>query len=472
MKAVASDGAITTRPRDLELFLELAGWVAPKLATPTYHGFIGWLGTWLESEGVDVLSRLIPLDHPRQLAAESAVIAWLKKPPSVREIQVRRSDTIERSVDWVDTWVRSEGPIPYPYTLRGREAVEPKRVVSALQGLASGWSAVLKLFPENAKRRDRASALDQVSQSGPFRAYTIAEDRLLRSPRLGSEMVANAVRNALGIMGLSLARDPEQERDNLGRACQELYHRLKAKNLNDLLEVSVRLAIARAALSANQEDHVTPGSGWKLDALARPKGKEGKPVMVLRAGDLTCVIAKRKPVHAGKPVEDTLSLAGRGLGLNTQGNQPDVVLTFSLVGTDRQITVLGDAKRNASSDGQLYLSKSLELAAVYAVSYREAMKLRFSDKADVAFEGPVMPAMTLFMLQMPLSEPLDADTLIAGFRGDTSTDRGTPRQASWLAGFALDRHFVPGAPSPVLAAWLGHLGRQALRYLLSTGSPP
>ncbi len=238
-----------------------------------------------------------------------------------------------------------------------------------------------------------------------------------------------------------------------------------AGNIDTLLEVSTALSIARAGTQADREDWPT-SVPWKLESV--DDGDASYPAIRLRSGGLICEIAKGTPRvltsdGSRAKVADLLSAwADETLPSNhsgkARGRQPDIVVMFWLESQPgRCAFVLADAKRNATRDGETYLRASLDVAATYLMSFGYRMGLTLPGLDGGAITTALKPAVTIFCRQ---STGRNAQSATAVLRTDT--------HAPVVMAFDLEQHFSPAMRpwhSPVLAAWLGSLGRQAIRIL-------
>lgn len=435
---------------DIDLFVDLSCWVAPHLPDPGLWGLLSWLGAWLRPEALRSIRQLLPLDAPAHIAAEHLLAAYLRGAKGVARQASFDSDVVERSIDWPGTYSRSATRPPFPYLVR-EERLDPW-LDRALHSLAQQWGALLCVYDFG----ERGNALLVASGNRvPATPWSPAHTSRLRQGGRESRVLADAIAAALGFW--RLPSRPEE----VGGRIRELARRFAATadNVNDLLEVSVRLAVARAALEASASDYAQPDVPWHLRSLV-PRA-DRKPVIELGAGNLRCRITKGRPqtLERGRwrDCPDMLVGAGEHVGLKPTGNQPDVVLTFWLDGGSDVATVLGDAKRNVTGTGASYLAASVEVAAVYAVSYRRPLGLRFAEDGTSALTGPVLPAVTLFVRRgMARAQGAEQERLAAL--------RSLPPR-SWLECFDMDRDFPAGAPSVVIGAWMGAIGRQACAYL-------
>jgi hypothetical protein len=188
----------------------------------------------------------------------------------------------------------------------------------------------------------------------------------------------------------------------------------------------------------------------------------------LRSNNLNCEISKGTPyevVEGGsrRRIPDLLSpWADEALHVTgkprSRGRQPDLILAFWLESRPNNVVfVLGDAKRNATGDGEIYLRGALEVAATYLMSFGYRMGLQLPDRQGGPIVTALTPGVTIFCRQ---NAGRDAASAVALFRAD--------RALPVVMAFDLENHFSAGSRpwhAPVLAAWLGSLGRQALRVL-------
>ncbi len=455
-----------TVQHDVTWFVDQAAWLAPSLTVPTWGGFLGWMAQWLTPESTRRLRGLLPLDRPEQRDAETTLIAVLRS-----ELLNRRSDCwevhefAERNVDWAVTYATAETRPILQYRARVLVEAVDQDTRAALLSLAQGWEATLLAFGHRPEHADRAARLTDAVRAAGLRdsrgaAYLMRHERRLVVLGGVARQAAAAIRAALGIWGVRLDAKGNGLRQDLIALSTAFI--ADPRNVNDLLEVSVRIAIARAACNAAADD-LPDGVPWQM-ARRVDCSHSGKPRLLLQSGDMMCEISKGRPRLRRQGIEydavDRLISAGKALGLAPTGNQPDLVFAFwRIENPDRRIFALGDAKRNASGDGLNYVAASIEVAAVYCVSYGHVMHLELDDKG---FQGPIMPAMTLFTLQGAASELLDPANIAAKLR---RLDVATP----FVLTLDYRRHFGTEHGDGILAAWFGRLARQADRFLRMPG---
>jgi hypothetical protein len=92
---------------DIALFLEHAGWLAPRLPDSSWLGLLGWVGARLSPEAVDRLRGRLPLETSEQKTAEQAVVQRLQAGLASPQRRTRVSESIERNVDWTRTWAEA-----------------------------------------------------------------------------------------------------------------------------------------------------------------------------------------------------------------------------------------------------------------------------------------------------------------------------------------------------------------------------
>lgn len=92
---------------ELQLFVEQAGWLAPRLEDPTRLGVMTWLGRRLEPEARRRFAEHFPLSHPAQKRGEAGLCSLLSRSLVVHPTRLMRSDDVTRQIDWTETYARS-----------------------------------------------------------------------------------------------------------------------------------------------------------------------------------------------------------------------------------------------------------------------------------------------------------------------------------------------------------------------------
>ncbi|RYZ17920.1 MAG: hypothetical protein EOO70_00500 [Myxococcaceae bacterium] len=456
--------AVNEQDSDIALFLDHAGWLSPRLPDPSWLGVLAWVGSRLEPATAELLRRRLPLETSEQIAAEQAVVRRLSTGLSSMQRRLRVVENLERSVDWPRSWADALTHPPSVYYASETRPQPDLRLLGALCSLAWSWSCLLRTFGWRPEHQARAEQLDQARQAwrelGPRPYGNSEERRLLRLDR----PAALAIREAQQFWS---RRFGHQDAQNTLRRMAGWLREDDASNTDTLLELTSVVSIARAATLAPPEDHVVFGEPWRLDALTTMTHKY--PAMRLRAGDLICRLGKGVPrAPNGEVLPDRIGPVLDGLGLRSTGNQPDIVLSFHRASQpDRFVIAVADAKRNKKGDGTDYLRASVEVAMVYLVSYGHGLRASLGAGAKEQFTGAMLPGVTLFCRQgaghHDGQKKLDAQEQIAFWR----TAGGQGPRPPVVAAFDLT-HFGPHSDdwsAPVLSAWLGCLGRQALGSL-------
>jgi hypothetical protein len=469
---------------DVDLFVEQAIWLGPRLRDPSRLGVVNWLGQRLEPEARRALVQLFPLMHPVQVAAENAVCQLLARAIVVQHERVRRVDVVTRSVDWPATYANSFSGVrpPLPYLARLRHSMPDRACLNALATLAQSWSRVLELAaaaaPGGAHRIDLVEMRRSLLQSAitPHLARGLAPG--LFNPRHAARLRAlddvaavqvAAIEKACKFWSQLFGTNDTSDADRL-RSMGRFLHASDAENIDTLLEATVALSVARAAEQAERADWPTEQPWIMVNA---DDGAAKYPAIRLRSNDLNCEISKGTPFEVVKDgsrrkIADLLSPwadeALRATGKpRSRGRQPDLILAFWLESRPHRIVfVLGDAKRNATGDGEPYLRGALEVAATYLMSFGYRMGLQVPDRHGGPIVTALNPGVTIFCRQ---NTGRDAESAVALFRAN--------RPLPVVMAFDVEQHFAPSSQpwhAPVLAAWLGSLGRQALR-LLAAGDP-
>jgi hypothetical protein len=464
---------------DLDLFVKQAAWLGPMLRDPSRIGVLTWLGQRFDGNCRRSLLRHFPLMHPVQKQAEDALCALLSRAIVVQPFRLRSVSAAVRSVDWTATYTRGSGRErpPLPYLARIRDAIPDRSCLSALATLSYSWSKALSLIADS-DLCDRNARLDselrvrRLARAVPpqlARGLTpVAFDRrhALRLRSLDSTAAAqvDCLTEALGFWHGLFGGHAASDADALVRLVRTLQEDA-AENIDTMMEATVALSIARAATQAERPDWPTAGP-WTLESVDDPISKY--PVIRLKSGELLCEIAKGTPREIApdgskRRVTDLLidwandALPTTGKSRST-GRQPDVVLTFWLASRPAHIEfVLADAKRNAEGNGEEYLRDALEVAATYLMSFGYRMGLMLPSPAGGRITTTLTPGVTLFCRQ---GAGVTESKAIEVLRAD--------HQAPVVMAFDLEKHFSPTIDpwhAPVLAAWIGSLGRQAFKVL-------
>ncbi len=463
---------------DLELFVEQTTWLAPHLDDPSRFGVLTWLGRRLQPEARRRFAAHFPLSHPAQRRAEAGVCSLLGRSLVVHSPRLVKSDDVTRRTDWGETYARASVPMrpPMPFLTRERIAVPDRASLGALVSLARAWARCLELADtEDGPGREyqaRRQALGRAVAPQLVRGLTPApygrrHSILLR--RLDDRAAADvqSIEHALGFWSRTFSPSTPGDAETLV-TLSRLLGDADAQNIDTLMEATVAISIARAAIEADRPDWPTLFP-WSLVEVDDPRSMY--PVILLRSGDLMCEISKGTPQggvsgSAREKIADQLSpwadeaLPATGRA-RSSGRQPDLVVSFWFEGDPSKVVfALGDAKRNATGDGEGYIRAALEVAATYLMSFGYRMGLNHPGRHGGPYRTDLMPGVTLFCRQ---GTGRDAKAVIDQLRRDAGPV---------VMAFDLEQHMEPGSRpwrAPVLAAWLGSLGRQAVRAL---GEPP
>lgn len=471
---------------DLDLFVTQAGWLGPQLHDPSRIGVLTWLGRRFDGKCRRSLLRHFPLMHPVQEQAEDALCSLLARAIVAQPVRLRRVATVARSVDWTTTYTMASGRErpPLPYLARIRHSIPDRSCLSALATLASSWGKALALFADSDLSDTRSRSRCEVRIQRLARAVPpqlsrglspVAFDHrhALRLRALDDTAAAQVecVTDALGFWTALFGGSSASDSDVLSALVRTLSDD-DAENIDTLMEATVALSIARAAVQAEARDWPTH-EPWSIESVDDHASKY--PVIRLKSGALICEIAKGTPREttgdgSRRRITDLLSVwADEALPVTgkarSRGRQPDVVVTFWLASQPGcTMFVLGDAKRNADGDGELYLRDALEVAATYLMSFGYRMGLKLPSTAGGPIATALMPGVTLFCRQ---GAGRDASSAVDMLRSDT--------RAPVVMAFDLEKHFASATQpwhAPVLAAWLGSLGRQAVKALMISDSGP
>jgi hypothetical protein len=159
--------------------------------------------------------------------------------------------------------------------------------------------------------------------------------------------------------------------------------------------------------------------------------------------------------------------------VDPQDGQPDICLTFRHLETKASISVLGDAKRNATGSGTNYFRDGLRTATYYLSAFPHALGAEVVDAAPwsnddtEAFSGSIRPTVTLFFRQGVAEDK--------GFEAVDPDDRSEipPILACDIKGhFGLDDTGSNGERTPnedwsssFLTQWLECISGQAIEHL-------
>lgn len=432
----------TEAEEELDFFLELALWLAPRLADPTIEGLSVWLAHNVrDTHSKHILAQLLLLDHPVRKAGEEALIHVLASQLPCRVHVKTISRAAERNVDWPMTILQSAGQFPERFVLSSTATISDTRLKGALLYLAEVWHKQLATFglPEY---QARVNALRKALEPwfGTRYARTFftarAENRLMRIDAPRCQLIGRALR-------LLHTRLPTNESEFLG-AINEQYRLLRERIghmvrgeaiperkqrslLDNIFEVSTRLSIVRAAERA----------GFNASIRER-KGRA--PVFFLARGSLVCEVGKGPPWREDDtPHDDRLISLRTDAGLGSRPSEPDVVLKFFLAtGGSPSIFVLGDSKRNTrDTEGNWgYLRDSLDVAVAYQVAYGHLLQATLDPNVP-GVKTALTPSFTLFTryspaIQVPLQRKSTVQTI--AFR-DMQLGVGDSVNATFLAWF-------------------------------------
>ena len=452
--------------REIALFVDLAAWLTPTLQDPTWLGFVGWLEQWVDAASLEQIRFLLPLDTPEQRLAEEALALWLHGRNERRAPRRITSTRVERDVDWATSWSRS-GRMPVEeFVLDTAIPGRDPELESALASLGEAWAhllrstAVVEGHEKRARQLEVAIASLPRAPRVPFQPPHLAN--LRRFGRSGVA-VADILRRAMGFWSRPVVRSDEHLR-LLAQALASAS--LGTENVNDMLELTIRMAVVRAAVESGDADRPGAAGRWVVDPVrTRPRrtantGRD-KPQIRLRLGNLRCELTKGHPKDwKGRELDDVLVPVKQAAGRGASGHEPDLVIAvWDERAAERRVVLLGDAKRNASGDGRGYLGDSIDVAAYYTFSYGHLAGVELRGRT---VHSPVTPFVTLFSCQGLPEASLEPEALTARLR---ATDEPLP----FALALDLGRHFglAPDGSwdGTVLAAWFGRLVRLASRRL-------
>lgn len=474
---MSADPAADHASPDVALFVEQAAWLARHLGNSTPMGLLSWICSRLQDDVRRRWLRLFPLMHQDQESAEAALCEVLSMDLQRAAHSARDVESVDRRVDWTETFARSLDPARQPLRYRSSRQVpvRDRRTTAALLGLAQSWCRLLHLAADVAhgptergglvlRRRALELALTGHDRRHlGFSNYDVAVATRLKRGSPPELRLAVALERVSRLWSVWFA--PQTDADfTVLRTLAGSLRDADARNTDTLLEFTCAISLARAAVEAGADDWPS-GTPWRLVSADQPSSSY--PRLLLQSGELLCAISKgypRRPAAVGPPtkMKDATSawidavLPRRGQSRST-GNQPDLVLSFWLAGREAEaLFVLADAKRNVSGDGETYLRAAVDVAATYLLSYGHCMGLHVSQNG-AAPTTALAPGVTIFCRQ--------------GTRYDEPGAVEFLRRSDALPTvFALDvgQHFGLGrAPwsAPALSAWMGRLAGQALRSL-------
>ena len=409
--------------RDRALFVSQVGWMARKMGEAgevSLAEIVRWICTELskdrgEEDPEDTrefrrqLLRLLRLDSQEQKAAEEHLEEILGQSFHARSPRWRTTDTPGREVDWTETYRRSLTNQPTQYVSREFDKKPDRELMGALRQQARKWADLLRTSGKK-EHEDRAEKLEQARKQAiernpevrMRRTGTMTPPLLRRLRQKGPQ--AKKTSDALARVFVHQHTTPNEIVRTLDRSLETAEGWWNEEDAgkdsvwNRLLELSVLLAITQTADQSGT---------WTLRNLPDLQGTF-KATLKHSTEPVTLTVGKETPwndVFTG--MRGHMGLADQ---VEPQDSQPDICLTFSHSETDASISVLGDAKRNATGSGQNYFRDGLRTATYYLSAFPHALGAEvveatpWSEDNTEAFSGCIRPTVTLFFRQGVESE--------------------------------------------------------------------
>ncbi|WP_263835100.1 hypothetical protein [Salinibacter sp.] len=398
-------GQVNVR-KDRRLFVEQVGWLI-RTENANLSEIVRWICVQLsEQKDADdpedtrelrrLLVTLLRLDSQEQRHAEECLIRLLGNSFQTRSTQWKQTDVPGRNVDWSETYRRSPTSQPTQFISGYMEKQPDAELVGALRSQARQWRDLLKSSPIPGHEQ-RAEDLQDALDSHPFpneRSSGPLTPPLLNRLRRHGQNAEEAV-NAFSRVFATRKMRPERTVVVVTEAIDEAWNErdAEAKSVwNGLLEISVLLAITQTAGQSEQ---------WMSPQIDR----EGtfRATLKHETAPVTLTIRKKAPgTDVFRGMRNHMGLAGKR---NLQDSQPDICLTFRHSEKEAEISVLGDAKRNATGSGTNYFRDGLRTATYYLSAFPHALGAEvveatpWSEDNTEAFSGCIRPTVTLFFRQ-------------------------------------------------------------------------
>jgi hypothetical protein len=463
--------------RDRQLFVSQVGWMAREMEEARLVDIVRWICAHLtekseaeESEDTRELRRLLlkrlRLDSPEQKEAEERLADILEQSFQARSPKWKTRDVAGRDVDWTETYRRALTNQPTRFVSREIDRKPDKELMGALRYQARQWMGVLDASGTPG-HEERAEALRQAlaQNPGPEGQSTVPMSKPLLQRLRQKGPKARKTSDALARVFAHQHTRPDEIVSIVERAIDSAEgwwnERSAKKNTvwNRLLELGVLLAITQTAVQSAWEFHGSPDLQGTFEATLRHS-----------TAPMTLTVGKEAP---GEDVFTNMRKpAGLADGIDPQDSQPDVCLTFQHTETGRSISVLGDAKRNASGDGTGYFREGLRTATYYMSAFAGALQANFvsPDTWDGDYDGGkapsgvIRPTITLFFRQ-------NTDPSVFQEEGTAATAESPPP----ILACDLENHFglQNGQTeeeweewrSEFLERWLDHISDQTYDYL-------
>ena len=403
-------GQVNVR-KDRRLFVDQVGWLL-RSENANLSEIVRWICVQLsEQKDADdpedtrdlrrLLMTLLRLDSQEQKRAEKCLLGLLGDSFQTRSTQWKQTDVPGRNVDWSETYRRSPTSQPTQFVSGYTEKQPDAELMGALRSQARQWRDLLKSSPIPGHEQ-RAEKLQDALENHPLpneRSSGPLTPPLLNRLRQHGPKAEEAV-NAFSRVLATRKMTPERTVVVLTEAIDEAWNEqdAEAKSVwNGLLEISVLLAITQTADQSEQ---------WMSPQIDR----EGtfRATLEHETAPVTLTIGKEAPgtdVFTG--MRHHMGLADQ---VEPQDSQPDICLTFSHLETEASISVLGDAKRNATGSGTNYFRDGLRTVTYYLSAFPHALGAEvvdatpWSEDNTEAFSGCIRPTVTLFFRQGVESE--------------------------------------------------------------------
>jgi len=462
---------------DRQLFVSQVGWLARNMEDASLVEIIRWICKQLSeaqdrevSEDTRELRRLLleglRLDAPEQETAEECLAEILGKSFQARSPQWKTTDVPGRDVDWTETYRRALTNQPTRFVSREINRKPDTELMGALRYQARQWISIL----ETSDRQGHEQRADTLREA--LKQNSVPEERspspmtkpLLQRLRQQGPL-AKKTSDALSRVYTHQHTTPDNLVSIINQALREAegwWNESKASEnsvWNRLLELGVLLAITQTADRGEWELLGFPDLAETFKATLRHSRKP-----------MTLTVCKEAP---GPDVfTDMRNPAGMDPEDSAQDSQPDVCLTFRHTETGSSISVLGDAKRNATGDGTKYFRDGLRTATYYMSAFAGALQANFVSPdtwngdydGGKAPSGVIRPTVTLFFRQ-------NTDPSVFQEEGTAAAAESTPS----ILACDLENHFGlqngqnekdwEEWRSEFLERWLDHISDQAYDHL-------
>ena len=444
---------------DLRLFQHQVGWAAEEMRDRSLIELARWICVQIrrsDDEETQSLARLLihllRMDAPEQHRAEDALIDALQHRFYAQVPRRVLRDEPRRNVDWSDTYRRALTGTPTTFVSQEVEQKPDRALMGALVYQAHQWRDMLGAS-EKSSHQERADALDAASKrhlptlQGALQP--LSPPLMHRLRQNGTEAYRLSV--LLNRVFAQQHTRPERLISTIRKAIDEADGWWSSEDAdsqnawNGILEFSILTAITRVAdMSPN----------WALDSIDTDKTYQAH----LTHTDAPLRLTVQKSPPGADAFKSIRKRAGMAKYRDARDSQPDICLTFTHTGTEASVSVLGDAKRNATGDhGGDYLYSSFRTAPYYMSAFADALGLHV-DKGEPV--GAIRPTFTLFFRQ-GIEAPHPAREALAN---------GDAENVPPILAFDIEHHLGLKASdpennsswsAPILEDWLACITRQA-----------